>query len=417
MKNPWLRRVDTACRAHWSEIVTAAVLLTSFFFFYMYLVHSYRGLAGYFNHDNVLFGIDHTEALDGWVDYHKGVHPLILLISVPAGKILEWIFGSYLEGMAVFAAGAGAAAATGVFLLLRQVTGRISSATAIAVFFGVSMSQMIHGGIADTYELVILSLLPTYALTIWCLRDEKLRLPYWIGAGLCAFSITITSTLQTALCMAVVLFATRRKGSRLGPFLKMVALVTMIGTALSLLQWLLIPDAKLYYLPETFEREMRYTSMVAIERPGLVLSELFKTFFLFSWVGQMPRDTLYEAGTRVNIVYYKVGLQYGFLAWSAVLLWLGLWTRGVVRNLRDKSSRRVFLAAALCVLANIAIHSVYGTRELFLYSPHFTTAFLLLGIGPRGVSGKVVLGCWWSLVLLTAWVNLGVVRELLAAYP
>ena len=399
-----------------TDVVVGLALFVGFWAVYFLLGQAYRAMPGYDERINIFFGADHLDALKGWVPNHKGTHPLVLLVVVPAGWILGLVFGSYTLSMIVFAATAGSSTVTLLYALIRRLTEKMPVAAASAVFFGFSMSQLVFGCIPETYQLATLSLLPSYFLTWLCLKTRKLYYRWWIAAGVATFSITITNTVQTALCLAVVLLATERSRKSIQTYIKFVAWVSLIGFLLSLLQKLLIPEARLFFSLDVYSHEMQYISNLLLDRPLRVVGEIFKTFFFYSWIGQFPIATEFEAGIRLKMVYYKASLDYGWSGVFAALFWLGLFLRGVWHGLSQPRSRMLALAIGSCVAFNMALHAVYGTRELFLYTPHFAFAVLLLCLNRSGTNSTFAVVAWWVLAILTAINNLAVVREMLNVF-
>ena len=66
----------------------------------------------------------------------------------------------------------------------------------------------------------------------------------------------------------------------------------------------------------------------------------------------------------------------------AIILWLSIFISGIFQNLRLIIKKNVnvylFSAISLGILFNIAVHSILGVHEMFLYSCHFT--FLILAL-------------------------------------
>jgi hypothetical protein len=84
-----------------------------------------------------------------------------------------------------------------------------------------------------------------------------------------------------------------------------------------------------------------------------------------------------------------------FTAW----FWLGLLALAALTwliNFRRNKARSISLALLACILINLALHLRYG-KELFLYSPNWTYALILLaGLGWQGLARSR----WFQVVLL-----------------
>ena len=398
-----------------TQCLIVAGLSAVFFTIYYQLGRAFTEMPGYYDYGDIFFGLDHLEAIRGWVKYHKGTHPLILLIAIPAGWLLKLVFGSYETGMAVFGAAAGGASVASVYLALRLLSGRTAAALPASVFFGVSMSQLIMGPLADTYTLVTISLIPTYVLTLWCLRKKRVRFPLWAAAGILSFAVTITSTIQTGLCLGVVHAAAEGKKGLIKRLAAFSAVVLAAGLSLSLVQKQIIPDAELFFMPAVYEREMRFTSKIALESPGLAAREIGKNFVFYAFIGDEPRATTFKPG-RLSIVYFQSPLSYRVIGGCAAALWIALFLFGLRLGVRRPDSRLFIAAAALSLAANAGIHAVYSMDELFLYTPHFAFLMLFLCLNKDSAQTRWVPAAWWLLAGLTAANNLWVVRDFLDKY-
>ncbi len=411
-----IEKVGAVLQRNQFEIITATTLFLVFFTVYFQIGQAYRDMPGYSRHINIFFGADHVDALKGWVPNHKGIHPLVLLVTLPISWVLSQLLPTYELAMIVFAAGTGGVAIVLIFITLRMLLGRVNVAAGVSAFYGLSMSQVVFGCIPDTYELSIISLVPTYVLTFLCLKNKKLYFPFWAVAGVMSFGITITNSIQTALCLCVVLSVVKSGGERIKKFLLFGALVGIAGLGLNLVQKGLIPEAQLVFKPDVYDHEMEYTSNLLLENPLFVAKEIGKNFFLYSYIGQFPRATKFVEDVWLKLVYYKAEVEYGWLALTAVILWLGLYLRGLLYNLRDESDRWFTIAMLLSFGANMGLHSIYGTSEIFLYTPHFSLAVLLAGVSANNTRGIVVWGGWWLLAILTGLNNLDVVQQMLEKF-
>jgi len=214
-------------------------------------------------------------------------------------------------------------------------------------------------------------------------------LPPWTAAGILSFAVTITSTIQTGLCLGVVHAAAQGKRGLLRRLAAFSAVVLAAGLSLSLVQKLVIRDAELFFMPGVYEHEMRYTSTVALERPALAAREIGRNFLFYAFVGDEPRATILKSGRRLKMAYFECPLSYRAIGWCA---------------------------AALSLAANAGIHAIYGTPEIFLYTPHFAFLMLFLCLNEDSARGRWVPAVWWLLAGLTGANNLWVVRDFLDRY-
>lgn len=394
----------------------AAVLSVACFVLYLIIGSAYRSFAGYATQSNVFFGADHLDALRGWVPYHKGVHPLLPLLVVPASALLGGLLRSYGTGLTVLAAGFGALAVGLFFLLARLRVASTAVAAGAGAVFALSMSQLVFGCIPESYGPAAAGLVGTLLLTAWCLHSGRLHLPLWIGAGLVDLGITITNGVAAFICLAVVLGAGVERGRRARLLVVLPLAVVAISVVLALGQKALFPQARLFFEAAPYTHELHYASGEALDDPAYVVGEILKTFFVFDLVGQWPEVLRFEPGRHLQMVYMGAPVRAALLPAAALVLWVGLLLRGVVSAARAPSARPLALAAALWVLANMTLHAFYGTDELFLFAPHFTFAMVLLALGGREGGGRVVTVAWWSLAALVGANNLILVARMAARF-
>jgi len=388
-----------------SDTVWALLLGLAFSIFYISIAQDYRTLAGYTTYDNVLFGADHVDALKGWVSKHKGIHPLIPLLMVPATAVFESITGSHELGLAVMSGCIGGFAVLLFFFLLRMLIPRPPS-IALSLLFGLSMNQMVFSGLPDTYILVAISIMPSFMLLQHGLRTGHIPVPLWIAAGLLAFSITISTMVQMIICLSVLLFV---KHQSLRPVLRYVAgicaAVVAIATVLVMIQHTIFPRSQLFFQPQVYNKEMQYLTPLILDHPGAVADELIKSFWLFNVVGQDPLVVRERAGLQVELVYFRAAVVYGWLAMAAATPWLLMYIWAAFRTFHDRPQRAFTIAAWLCVGSHLALHSFFSTDELFLYAPHYSFIVLLTAISPASTRGRRTQQCWLAVALLIGVAN------------
>ena len=388
------------------DILWALALGLMFSVLYIRVAQDYRTMAGYTVYDNVLFDADHCDALKGWISKHKGTHPLLPLFAVPVSAVFGRVCGSYELGLAVMSGCIGGFSVILFFSLCRMRVERLP-AVAVTALFGVSMNQIVFSGIPDTYILVAISIMPSFMLLLYGLRSGKIPILLWICAGVSAFSITITTLAQMAICLAALIIVTRRSFRQLIIYgVGICSASIAVGTLLVLIQHALFPDAQLFFRPDVYEYEMQYLTPLIVEHPGAVADELIKSFFLFNFVGQDPLVIRHEPGLRVELVYYRASVEYGWLAMAAVVPWLLLYTWGAFKTAYHGTNRAFIVTAWLCVGSHLVLHAFYSTDELFLYAPHYSFIVLLTAVSPASTAGKYAPGCWIAVVLLMGASNL-----------
>lgn len=393
----------------------AALLLVGFTVLYFGLARDFSAMPGYSTRNNIFFGADQVDAQDGWIDHHKGIHPLVLLIVVPATRALEIACESTLLGLHLFASATGGTLVALVFLFLQAVTGNRARSAAVAAFFGVSMSQLVFGSFADTYVLAAISSMPTWFLTLWSLRTGKAPFWWWVTVGIISFAVTMTMFVNTLVCLTIVLVRQESWKAAFRPLAGVVASVLVAGVGLSLIQKNLMPDAQVFWQPDSFSHETQYASPLIVEQPSVLVSELSRHFSLYAFVAPPPKAEKFVPQRRLKLAYFQTPLRYGLPGLIACGLWLCLLAYGIVRAGSDKGLQPLILCMAIAIAGNVVLHSCYNTRELFLYTPHFAFLILMLSAVHRD-RGWLMTTAWCTLSALTAWNNLAVHQNNMERY-
>ncbi|MEO1998410.1 MAG: hypothetical protein ABGZ17_24465 [Planctomycetaceae bacterium] len=387
------------------DMIWALLLAVAFSIFYISIAQDYRTLAGYTVYDNLLFGADHVDALQGWINKHKGTHPLLPFLVVPLSAVFETIAGSYELGLAVMSGCIGGLAVLLFFALSRMLVPRHSS-IALSVLFGLSMNQMVFSGLPDTYVLVAISIMPSFMLLKHGLRTGQVPVPLWIAAGVLAFSITITTMVQMIICLSVLLTVKHRALRPLVQYAAGICAAALaIGTVLVLIQHAIFPRSQLFFESQVYGYEMQYVWPLILEHPGAVADELIKSFWLFNFVGQDPLVVQHRPGLQVELVYYRASVDYGWWSMAAATLWILVYIWAAFKTFHDRTQRAFTTAAWLCVASHLALHSFFSTDEVFLYAPHYSFIVLLTAISPASTHGARSQRCWLAVALLIGVAN------------
>jgi hypothetical protein len=380
-------------------------LFLTFFALYFCIATDFRGYPRYSTSKNIFFDADHEEAIAGWVKNHKAIHPLMLMIVVPLSAALSSVSTSYEAGLMLFCGLLGGLTIALFYGLCRQFIEHKSTALATALVFGLSMGQLFFASLPDSYELVVLCLIPTYILAAYCLKEKRLCYRWWIVVGLLAFGITMTNAAQTGIAFIVVSIVVLKR-QRLRKLIAFVFWVTVFGILLNLIQKGLIPDSRVFWDLQTYSHEMQYTSSSILEDPALIGTELVTNFFTRAFVGDMPKAVTYIADIRLRLTYFETPMRFPWVGMAALALWFMLLFRGAVINLSDSETRPFTVIALVSILANLCLHSFYGVEEMMLYTPHCAFVIVLLAVGPKASKGALIGGAWWVLAILLAFNNL-----------
>ena len=415
-----LIKMTGLCQIQWRICEKRDVIITTLFglgsgFLYYFLAQNYQTIVGFHFDDNIYFGLDQLDAFAGWVTNHKGIHPLLLFIVVPLSNLLAFFTGSYESGLMVFCGLIGGLTSAGFYLLLRLILSRHPSII-LNSFFILSMNQLFFAALADTYELVAFSLILIFILMILCLKNQKLYFPIWLIAGLFAFSITITSAIQVAICFSVVLFSLKDRCLALEKLIVFPITILVLGFVLSLFQVWIFPGAQHFFQPDVYNHEMQYVKPHILTHPIQTIIEIFKSIFIYSFIGQDPKIVSFKPGVHVMMVYYKTITSFGWFGILSIVLWLIIFFRGIFFNLKDKSNQFIFWTSAIGTLSNLVLFSIFNTEEIYLYSPHFSFITILLMVHPHVFKGRLPLIAGWVLLVFLAINNFGVQSRLMDKY-
>jgi hypothetical protein len=342
----------------------------------------------YFDADGLNYRIRLTT--DTWRDYYwRSVHPfMILLLKPPVDLISFFLKGDKLFGVYLFVSGAGAACVYLAWAFIKEVTKNPVYASLIAALLGLSTSHLFFGSFIESYIFLAASLLLFYVLLI---KDRPF--PALVMAGLAAIGITHSNFAQNVIAFFSVKFNIKQT-------IRFVATVLVFLVLLTLLNNLLYPEAHpFFFIPSTLQVEE--SNLYPLNR--LRIQGMVRAFLLHNVIAPTP---ILHTGEIpfVQFRFFKPEIdklsQYTTpLQNSTVSLWLGLLALAGLLFVKDykKNLRNGFYyALAGGMILNAGLHLRYG-KELFLYSPNWTYALILLvGMAWQPVSGKR----WLQVLLL-----------------
>ncbi|MBD2103067.1 hypothetical protein [Leptolyngbya sp. FACHB-261] len=392
-------------------------------FFSLYCV---LGLSLAPNHTRYVFwGADNLEQIRdwtslGWNKNHEGAHPLTPLLIDPWGFLLYQLTGTGATAAVILNALWSALAVSLSAVCFWLLTEQYSAALLLALVFGVSMSQLVFGAVPESYGFAALSIVLVHSLFLICLKTGRVYPWGWVLVGLLSFGITITNFAQAIICFVLTLLQQRRKG-----LLKLTAeyigAVISIGVVLALVQRKLLPGSQYFFFADTVKSKVEYMAVGILTQPFAVISELFKNFFMLNFVSAFPAfepnlklPTPEKQGViEIVCTFFNQPLDYNILGGIGVGLWLSLFGIGLLANIFSYQKKPFwFTGVALCVLFNLALHSIFGVQELFLYTSHFTFPVLLLAVNREILSRHYYQVGLLLLVLIMAINNLAIMGYL-----
>jgi hypothetical protein len=326
--------------------------------------------------DDIYFDADHFNyrlrlTTDNWRDYYwRSVHPFMILLFKPPVDVLGFLLkGNKLWGAYLFVALGGALCVHLAWILIKTATGKSAYASLIAALLGLSASHLIFGSLIESYIFLAASLLLFYVLLI---KDRPL--PALIAASLTTIGITHSNFAQNV----IALFAVK---PNLKQMIRFVVSVLVFLILLTLLNNLLFPDAHpFFFVPSTLQAEQQ--NLFPLN--SLRVQALIRAFVFHNVVA--PTPIFYDKDIPfIQFRFFKPEIdelsRYDLpiqditsWMWLVLLLFAGvlfLW------NIRKNPHWRLSLALMGCMVFNLILHLRYG-KELFLYSPNWTYALVLL---------------------------------------
>jgi len=396
----------------WKSILITIII--PIFFFFLYLILGLGLSSKYYGYDS--FGADINVQTYGWTsihwnhdyrgshslihrpliylfDDHRGTHPLIILFVGFIGSALNYLMGgspvitviiinAFFASLGVFLS----------FIFFNLLLDEIFNATLLTLIFGLSMSQLIFGSVPENFALAGVSIIATYVLLLICLRDKKLYCEYWILTGILTFGVTITNFAQSIICFSIAVIGLKIK-NKFVIILNYILVVATIAFILNTIQYIIFPNtAHLFLHPSMVNSYQEFAQITILNEPVTTLYELGKNFLIVNFVSpssflvalsSIPTKLQHYYTNKPPILgYYKSSLNYSLFGVMAIILWLSIFISGIFQNLRLIIKKNVnvylFSAISLGILFNIAVHSILGVHEMFLYSCHFT--FLILAL-------------------------------------
>jgi hypothetical protein len=372
-----------------------AGLLLALGFFALYFITASMLNHPRFDVDDVFFDADVFNwrfrlTTDNWGDYYwRSVHPFILILFKPPIDLIAFFLkGDKLFAAYIFVALGGAASVFLAWRFIRNLTSSPTYPMLVSSLLGLSVSHLIFGSLIESYIFLALCLLLFYVLLA-----EGRPFPALVMAGLATIGITHSNFAQNVIALFTV-----KPNIKL--IIRYIATVLVILVLLTLLNNLLYPASQpFFFIPSTLQAEqqnifpLNTLRIQALARAFLFHNVVAPTPILFT--GDIPFVQFRFFKPEINsLSRYETPLQ-DLTAW----FWIGLLALAATTylvNFKKNRYQAISLALAACILMNLALHLRYG-KELFLYSPNWTYAVILLaGLGWQGLARQR----WFHILLL-----------------
>lgn len=364
-------------------------------FFVVYLLFAAILNEPRFDVDDVFFDADPFNyrirlTTDTWQDYYwRSVHPFMILLFRPPIDLLSLLLkGNRFWGALVFVALGGAACVYLAWMFIKSASGNSVYASLMATLLGFTTSHLIFGSLLESYIFLAASLILFFLLL---LKDRPL--PALISASLLTVGITHSNFAQNVIALFMV-------KPNIKQMIRFVATVLIFLVLLTLANNLLYPDAHpFFFVPSTLQAEgpnifpLNQLRVQALMRAFLFHNVLAPTPILHT--GEIPFVQFRFFKPEIDVLsQYTLPIQ-TVTAWA----WLGFLILGGLTflwTIREQKHLRLYPALLMCMLFNVGLHLRYG-KELFLYSPNWTYALILLmGLAWQGISQRR----WFQAILL-----------------
>lgn len=369
--------------------------------------------------DFTMFAADHSKT---------SIHPLYVLIVNPIGSMLSNLLGSNINATMLLTSCIGGINAGIAFLIFKHLIGNTVNSLLLAIIFALSMSQMFFGMLPEAHILEGLSLLTTYALFLICLKHKKIYTGLWIAAGIFTLAITITNFFQTLCCFTVLTIAINRTSGRsnhleaVGNVASYTARVLLITVALAMLQNVIYPSSRFFFIPAAITDETRHVDFAIFAHPLIAIIDIIKHFSLTVFIAPLPKAFTMPQNQATALTFARAW-QYGVAGYLAAALWLVLLGATAIRTFRDKHRNTpLLIAITVCLAFNLILHCFYGFNDIgqhepFIYGCNFAfLVFILIAMNLKSTGWYITI--FLAVMAVSAGINnIMVLRNIVSFYP
>lgn len=359
-----------------------------------------------FDTDDIFFDADgfiwrYRLTTEHWQDFYwRSVHPLALLILKPLVNLLSiFLHGDLPFAAIVLTAFAGAACVFLTWMFMKGVLENEISALIMASLLGLSASHLFFGSLIETY--IFLAAITLFFFVL--IQKQNQSFPLLVSVGVLTMGVTLTNFAQTV----IALFGAKPNFKFM---FRYVFTVVVLVVSLTLVSNVFYPNAAPYFfVPSSFLAERQNVRAVSKNR----VQALIRAFAFNNIVAPTPmmehNDLPFMQFRFYRAEDYKISEYSTPLQAATGWIWFALLISAAIFFVRDFKSHPMSLTLSLigCVLLNLMIHLRYG-KELFLYSPNWTYAVVLL----LGISWKKILKYKWFQMVLIAFLLLLILNNI-----
>lgn len=296
------------------------------------------------------------------------VHPLFSILVYPFGKLLTVLGVDPLaaaKALVVLVMGANAA----LFSLTTRLLGLPRSVGVLfTLLFMTTASFLFWSAVVETYPFSCFAVMMSLFMM---LRVKTAHWGWWLLVNVLTLGFLVTNWIFALIAMAVRL--------KLKPFVAIAVTSFSLVVVLSVIQNATFEKAALFFNPETLVREAHHTqpgmeSRGVLEEGWRPASNL-RNIYVTTVVG-MP-VYVKHAYRRLVTTNQHSGFPDGEVSpVIAVVAWVVLFGMGLWGALSRKDIRLPLIGAALMLLMQSALHTIYGPVT-FLYNLSFMPLLIL----------------------------------------
>ncbi|WP_020180203.1 hypothetical protein [Methylopila sp. M107] len=356
-------RADLALALFWSA---AAILISAVAF--QALGSSFDTMAGM----NVWFQGDTPRVMENMTDpasnhYRTAVHPISSILTTPLVLAIAKLGLSAATAAKTLIALAGAANAALMFFTLRHLRlPRLAACVFVALFLSSAAYLHWHACV----ELGPFGSLTITAALYALVRGRALGVFWWVLISAASLGVTVTN--WSAGLAATILRWPLARTILISTF----ALVTVV--VLATVQGETFRNTGFFLNYKFAEKEIQWTQ-IAMEREGKASwSPAQNLYAMYVTTIVAPRPQLKTVGDMTLVTNQTPALgELSPIGKAAIAAWLALLGCGIYAAFRERSVRTVAIGVGLMLLAQTALHSIYGDVT-FLYAPHFLPMLVVL---------------------------------------
>lgn len=374
-------------------------LFTGFWGLYLYLGLSLSATT-IFNYMDPLLGADVERVVydltaPGAYHGYTAVHPLFVLFFNPIGAVLAEALGSKVTAAVCLTSFIGALCVVVAHEFFRRAGVGVFNAVVYAAILGVSSAHIFFASVPETWIFAAIGLILVFtASSLYPGRAGPL-----IPAGVFSFAILIPNIFQGVIVHAVNIWKSKSLKGTLAKSCFFVGAVLLCSSALSLLQKALYPSSQLFFLPNVLY--VRLTGYLwRFDQPAEVVLRIPRLLaYVFGFNFFAPKLSVTPGPSHkvcIPDIPYVAFNEQAFHAFGVIagVFWLVLLAWGGFNFFRFRREWTPILTALfLWVLFNLFFFTIYGSCELFIYSPNSTFAVLawlaLSSHGHYSAKGKI----------------------------